>query len=104
MYFSPPHTFGPASPDNLRPIQTRAEQIDPWHNHAKSCTDCRRALGRLHKTMFGAYFYLAWSSVRRSIAGILASSAILFVMNRGVRIIEGERKPSRVTDRSVASH
>jgi len=42
---SPPNAFGPASPNSL-PVRalSRAEQIDPWENHAVNCVSCRGAL------------------------------------------------------------
>lgn len=47
---SPPHTFGPAPRDQLPLVPlSRAEQIDPWLNHAKTCSDCRNGLKLMKK-------------------------------------------------------
>lgn len=109
---APPHTHGPASIENLRPL-SRAEQLDPWRVHTRYCGKCRAVLRR---AKFARYWgpvmgvgasllllttggrmrnpLLAWACA----AGGLAANC---AANRVVLVLEGTGRPSDVDDHNV---
>jgi hypothetical protein len=67
----PPHTFGPASIENLSPMSRRDIQ-DPWRVHTATCSKCRRMLKRARLAQF-------WSIV----AGVLGASMSMVLKKEG---------------------
>jgi hypothetical protein len=112
MRNSPPHSFGPATREQLGPRSlTRREQIDPWIHHTKNCDVCRKALKSwklVEKLSLVFSFTAAGFSVNgtRSFLAIFLSLAGLGVhyFSKSVcTIFEGNPYPSGVADRSVAA-
>jgi len=107
---SPAHTFGMATSHQLGPTAlTRHEQIDPWENHAKHCSICRRSLKRM-KLGKKAFLFLALASPifgrRVPLLGIGGVAFGLFGHNfltKLATIIEGNPERSLVADRSAAA-
>jgi hypothetical protein len=108
---APPHTFGPASMEQLGPnAMTRAEMIDPWMNHVKHCSACRNSLIKWKQIQKAS---LALSFVAAALLGSRKPlvAAILSLMGLGLHnfsskvatIMEGNPHQSRITDRSAAS-
>ena len=107
---APPHTFGPASPSNLRHIP-RHEYVNPWWMHTKSCAHCRHALKnarRLEKwslalgllTSVGASAF----GCSRPVISLLAASLGLLLSSIGKKLVvafEGSSHLSDIPDRYI---
>jgi len=104
---APPNTFGPSSPEDLKPM-TRREQIDPWEYHTKHCSSCRRALKMMKRVQMGGLFASIASAVflrNTPIRAALAAAAGLYVRYLAMKTataVEGNPFPSGVADRSPA--
>lgn len=107
---APADTFGMATMERLGPAAlTRAEQIDPWENHARHCGICRRALKRM-KMGRNACLFLAVASPfvgrRVPVLGLGGIVLGLFGHNFLTRLatsIEGNPDASGIADRSTSA-
>lgn len=107
---APPNTFGAASVSNL-PMQSlsRAEQIDPWTNHAKNCVKCRRALikMRLLQRLSAAGAAIGAILLRNkppiAIGFVLAGLWAHNFLRKFATVIEGNNHRAEIDDRSVAA-
>ena len=110
MSGAPPHTFGMATMEQLGPRSLgRREQIDPWENHVKHCSICRKSLKRIKRlqAMF-MFMALASTAISRSnpIFGLVGVGASLFGRNffkKFATAVEGNPELSGIADRSVAA-
>jgi len=108
---SPPNSFGPASASSLQKTKalSRAEQIDPWHHHAKNCNKCRRALGkmRLLQKLSTACAAIGAILLRNkppiAIALVLAGLYAHNFLRKFATVIEGNNHRAEIADRSVAA-
>lgn len=112
--FSPPNTFGAATPEQLGPYSIpRHDQINPWDNHAKHCSSCRRTLKKI-KLIQKICLYSSIASIvllfqkKRFFHPILAFafattgiSASSFC-RKAATVIEGNPYASGIGDRSVS--
>lgn len=113
MQRSPPHSFGPATIEQLGSQSlSRREQIDPWRHHTKNCDACRRALNSWKRTekLSLVFSFLAVGlgmsgSTMSSIAVVLSLAGLtLHYCSKSVcAILEGNPFPSGVADRSAAA-
>jgi hypothetical protein len=111
---APPHTFAPASIENLSPMSRRDIQ-DPWRVHTAACSKCRRVLKRARLAQF-------WSVV----AGVVGASMSMMLKKEGkqrpvlaavtgiggllgsllgkklANFLEGSVHPSDISDRSFS--
>jgi phenylpropionate dioxygenase-like ring-hydroxylating dioxygenase large terminal subunit len=107
---SPPNTFGAASASSLPShALSRAEQIDPWHHHAKNCAKCRRGL-RLMRALqkistagaaIGAI--LLRNRPPFAIALVIAGLYAHNFLRKFATTIEGNNHRSEIDGRSVAT-
>ncbi|EJK47955.1 hypothetical protein THAOC_33290 [Thalassiosira oceanica] len=101
--------FGPSDPASLpRHSMTRAEQIDPWVMHARTCSKCQRAL-RFMRRMQGMCVAMSAAgaiALRNrppiAISLVLAGVYLHDFLRRFRTAIEGNPKRSDVAARSVA--
>jgi hypothetical protein len=107
---APPNTFGPASASSLTTnALSRAEQIDPWLYHAKSCASCRRALAQmrvLQKIITAGSVVGALMLQRRppvAIAIVLAGMYAHNFLRKFATAIEGNSNRAEIDDRSIAA-
>jgi hypothetical protein len=107
---APPHTFGPASASSLpNHALSRADQTDPWVNHAKQCSSCRRALKQmrvLQKVVTASAAIGAIMCQRRppfAIASVLIGIYVHNFFRKLATTIEGNTNRAEIGDRSVAS-
>eukprot|EP00590_Aulacoseira_subarctica_P004220 CAMPEP_0172430208 /NCGR_PEP_ID=MMETSP1064-20121228/53576_1 /TAXON_ID=202472 /ORGANISM="Aulacoseira subarctica , Strain CCAP 1002/5" /LENGTH=516 /DNA_ID=CAMNT_0013176115 /DNA_START=89 /DNA_END=1636 /DNA_ORIENTATION=- len=116
MSLAPPHSFGPATTEQLPSRSlTRSEQIDPWVHHTKHCASCRKAL-KLWKR--SEKLSLAFSFASVAFLGVTTHSkqsylmtVLLSLLGLGAHFlsksactfIEGNPYPSGIADRSVAA-
>jgi hypothetical protein len=107
---APPNTFGPASASSLpRHALRRAEQIDPWPNHAKNCASCRRALNQMRiiqKVVTAGSVLGAVMLLRRpplAIAIVIAGIYAHNFLRKFATTIEGNTHRAEIDDRSVAA-
>lgn len=107
---SPRNTFRMSSMEELGPITlSRREQIDPWDNHAKHCSECRKALKNVKRIQMACLVGTIGSTVLVSshpIFGILGIGSTLYGRNflkRVATTIEGNPERSEVCDRSAAA-
>lgn len=93
------------------PSLTRREQIDPWENHAKHCSHCRKALATADKAQRYSILFFIGSVIFRgegllssALSGVssVASLAVFALAHKVKAIIRGEIDPFFVSDRSVA--
>jgi hypothetical protein len=104
---APAHTFGPASPKNLK-VLNRDDLMDPWASHTRHCSKCRRVL-RVSKWTERGGFVVAWMGaalVRRSLllgclVGLLGGTTS-WLSHRLGQELEGSRRPSEVGDRGLS--
>jgi hypothetical protein len=104
---APPHTFGPASPANLR-LMDRYELSDAWRHHARSCAKCRGALRRI-RLVGRAGTTVVWAAlalfrknwVLACVLGLLGAAA-KWVATWLARELEGPSSRSEVLDRSIS--
>ena len=96
--------------EELGPITlSRREQIDPWDNHAKHCSECRKALKNVKRIQMACLVGTIGSTVLVSshpIFGILGIGSTLYGRNflkRVATTIEGNPERSEVCDRSAAA-
>ncbi|KAL9190348.1 hypothetical protein ACHAXT_007559 [Thalassiosira profunda] len=107
---APPNTFGPASATSL-PVQalSRAEQIDPWENHAYHCTSCRTALKRMRQLQKASVAGAAIGALllRRklplAITAVLAGMWAYNFLRKFATTIEGNTNRAEIAGRSVAA-
>ena len=106
---APPNTFGPASASSLsRHPLSRAEQIDPWPNHAKNCASCRRALNQMRsiQKVITAGSAIGAVMVQRrpplAIAIVLAGIYAHNFLRKFASTIEGNTHRAESDDRSIA--
>ena len=106
---APPNTFGPASASSLSAnALSRAEQIDPWLYHAKSCASCRRALKQmriLQKIITAGSAVGALMLQRRpsfAIAIVLAGIYAHNFLRKFATAIEGNSNRAEIDERSIA--
>jgi len=105
---APPHTFGPASAENLRRLP-RHEYTNPWRAHTQSCSSCRAVLRRAKRlrkwsAALGILAALGASYQRRPSASLLAAILGLTLNSAGNRIVlelEGSPHLGDVSDRSI---
>mmetsp|Transcript_32679 Transcript_32679/g.67032 ORF Transcript_32679/g.67032 Transcript_32679/m.67032 type:complete len:598 (+) Transcript_32679:55-1848(+) len=112
---SPPHTFGPASPSNLKNIP-RWEYTNPWMMHTKSCANCRAVLrkakwlerwGGMGGLFFG-WLFMAGSYAGRD-AVRLYGSLVMTLVGLGLSLmgrkiiygLEGGSRLSDIPDRAI---
>ena len=113
MADAPPGTYGPAGPEELAaagPALGRAEQIDPWVNHARHCSSCRRALRTMRTLQRLGLAAAAAGSVLlgrgRPAAAVAAALAGLWsygFLGRLATVIEGNPRRAEIGYRSVAA-
>jgi len=105
---SPPHTFGPASSENLKQM-SRSEYTNPWLMHTRTCSHCRSALRKaklLEKWSLIIGFLTSISaniSRHRARAFIIMTIALTLrsIGSKIVTMLEGPRDLSDVPDRSI---
>lgn len=113
MQRSPPHSFGPATIEQLgSKSSTRKEQIDPWRHHTKNCDSCRRALNSW-KQIEKVSLFFSFLAIGVGISGTISSVAVVLTSLAGLllhycsksvcAILEGNPFPSGVADRSAAA-
>lgn len=110
MADAPPHTFGMATVAQLGPTAlSRGAQIDPWENHSKHCSVCRKSLRTL-KRWQGALLFTALASTmlarRIPLLGLFGIGSSLFLRNflrKFATVIEGNPEQSGIHDRSAAA-
>lgn len=102
---APPHTFGPASPVNLR-LLDRHELSDAWRYHTRCCGKCRGALRRI-KVVQRAGTAVAWAALalfrnNRVLACVLGmlGAAVGWAATWLARELEGPSGRSEVRERS----
>lgn len=104
---SPPNTFGPSPPEDLKPM-TRREQIDPWEYHTKHCSSCRRSLKAMKRIQRGSLFASIASAVllrNAPVRACLTAGIALYIRHLTMKTataLEGNVFPSGVADRSPA--
>ena len=113
MSLAPPHSFGPATREQLPSRSlTRSEQIDPWVHHTKHCAPCRKALmswkrsEKLSLAFSFASVALFGVTRKQSYLGMLLSLLGLgahYLSKSVCTFIEGNPFPSGIADRSVAA-
>jgi hypothetical protein len=107
---APPHSFGPASPDNLS-LLPRSEQVDPWRLHTQHCSKCRAVVRRaqfcrrlgLALAGFGCAVVIRNANRRVSITALLWGALLYFGSNRLIQEVAGGTSFSatQVGDRSL---
>lgn len=110
MASSPSHTFAMASMKDLSAAALlRSEQIDPWENHAKHCSHCRKSLKKLKIGQAICLVLAVMNPVlirSQPIAAIAGSGLFLFARNflkKTATVIEGNSERSLIDDRSAAA-
>mmetsp|Transcript_6608 Transcript_6608/g.9682 ORF Transcript_6608/g.9682 Transcript_6608/m.9682 type:complete len:446 (+) Transcript_6608:3-1340(+) len=113
MSDAPANTFSMATSEQLRQSRpdalARKEQIDPWENHAKHCSSCRRDLKKLKRGQHFLFFFAitATAFIRRSPAASVAGAGLglcgYHFLKRLATVIEGNPERSGVNDRSVSA-
>lgn len=116
---APPHSFGPASPENLL-LLSRSEQVDPWRLHTQHCSQCRAVVRRAQVCRrLGLGLGLAglggcavirnnhrWVSVFVTVAALLGGALLHWGSNRVLREVAGgassSSSASQVGDRSLS--
>lgn len=105
---APPHTFGPASPSNIRQF-SRRELVDPWRAHTSKCSKCRKALRRI-KLVQRSGWIVAWFAAlllrRNSLVGAILLGMLGLLSGLAatllIRELEGPLSASEVPDRGLS--
>mmetsp|Transcript_9028 Transcript_9028/g.13532 ORF Transcript_9028/g.13532 Transcript_9028/m.13532 type:complete len:525 (+) Transcript_9028:63-1637(+) len=107
---SPVNFYGkPPASAFTGPALSRAQQIDPWENHAKYCSKCRQSLRVIRKLQKGCIGLAASTAIllrRKPIVAIASVFASLWMKNflgKVATLIEGNNHRSEIGDRSVAA-
>lgn len=106
---SPPHTFSMATPELLGPKLSRSEQIDPWENHVKSCSHCRKALKWMKRLQTASVMGSLMSVVvcrRIPILAFALTGLFLYAQNffkKFATHLESNTEKSGIADRSVSA-
>ena len=110
MADAPPNTFAMATMEELGPnVLSRREQIDPWENHAKHCSTCRKSLKNIRRGQTACLFLAIASTVlgrRIPVLGLVGAGVSLYGHNflkRFATVIEGNPEKGGVGDRSAAA-
>jgi len=110
MANAPAHTFGMSTMEQLGPTTLlRKDQIDPWENHAKHCSTCRKALANLKKLQTASLFLSLLSVIvgsKKPIFGVFGAAMGLLghgFFKRFATVIEGNPEVSGIADRSPAA-
>jgi hypothetical protein len=107
---APPHTFGPASASSLpKHALSRVDQTDPWVNHAKQCSSCRRALKQMRVLQRVVTATAAIGAIMCQKRPPFAIASIFFgmythnLLRKLATTIEGNTNRAEIGDRSVAA-
>mmetsp|Transcript_2132 Transcript_2132/g.3002 ORF Transcript_2132/g.3002 Transcript_2132/m.3002 type:complete len:357 (+) Transcript_2132:167-1237(+) len=110
MAHAPPHTFGPSTMDQLRQLPlSRREQIDPWENHSKHCSACRKALSWMKRGQKALLFTAIIGAIigrNKPLLGLSLAALSLYGKNflkKFATAIEGNPEISLIEDRSIAA-
>ena len=107
--FTASSPFGPSDPSSLpRHPMTRAEQIDPWVMHARTCSKCQRALKYMRRIQAMCVAMSAAGAIALrnrppiAISFVVAGMYLHDFMRRFRTTIAGNPNRSDVADHSVA--
>jgi hypothetical protein len=117
MADAPPNTFAMATMEQLGPRSlSRREQIDPWENHTKHCSTCRKTLVTLKRSQKVLLFLAIASGIlcgsrtsfpRPQILGLVSAGVFLYshlFLKNLATVMEGNPEVSNVSDRSSAAN
>jgi phenylpropionate dioxygenase-like ring-hydroxylating dioxygenase large terminal subunit len=117
MADAPPNTFAMATMEQLGPKSlSRREQIDPWENHTKHCSTCRKTLGTIKRSQKVLLFLSIASGIltggrtslqRPPIIGLVSAGIFLYghmFLKKLATVMEGNPEVSNVPDRSSAAN